>query len=568
MGEAVCCNFVRDVSVGFEPFDDEPVLDSLFEQYGRVIVQSMITSFGLDFLVADRHGGDVDTIHNVRQVGIDSEMTYKNSDNLRAYENRGAYDNNEYHGYSNSSGEKTNYARIKGDARKEYFNNGISVKDSYVPDNELLFLGRSKGADPKKNAELDHIVEAKAIHEDRGRCLSGLCGRELADAEENFTWTNKSLNASMGSWAKEEAKRIKKETGYEAQLSQVDMKAYVAAHPELDEQTKRRMLQKYNEARRAYDAKISRAYYTSRQFRVDTCKAAGQVGARMGLRQALGLVFTELWFAVQDEFEHLKASNSFNLENFLQAVGNGVKAGLSNAKVKYKELFSKFLGGSIAGVLSSLMTTLCNIFFTTARNVVRVIRQSWASITEAAKILFVNPDNYLLGERLRAVVKVLATGASVVAGTLVAEALGNVGLKALPAGLGEIVTSFCGAFVSGILSCTFLYYLDRSETINKLVRWLDNLPSVEKDLLYYKRQVEIFERYAAQLMEIDLEQFKRETAAFNELAGQLTAATSSQQLNQLLLQGMRKAGITMPWEKTHGSFDGFMQDNSAVLRFS
>lgn len=568
MGTVACCNFVGDVGTGFEPLPDEPVLDSLFEQYGRVIVQSMITSFGLDFLIVDRHGGDVDTIYNVRQVGIDSEMTYKNSDNLRAYENRGAYDKNEYHGYSNSSGEKTNYAKIRGSARKEFFDTGTTVKDAYVLDKELFFLGNSKGADPKKNAELDHIVEAKAIHEDRGRCLSGLCGRELADAEENFTWTNKSLNASMGSWAKEEAKRIKEKTGHEAQLSQIDMKAYIAAHPELDEQTKRRMLQKYNEARRAYEAKINRAYYTSKQFRNDTLKAAGSVGVKMGLRQALGLVFTELWFAVQDEFVTLKKSNSFNLENFLTAVGGGIKTGLANAKEKYRELFSKFLEGSVAGVLSSLTTTLCNIFFTTAKNIVRIIRQSWASITEAAKILFINPDNYLLGERLRAVAKIIATGASVVAGTLVAEALGNTGLKALPAGLGEIVTSFCGAFVSGILSCTFLYYLDRSETINKLVRWLDSLPSVEKELLYYKRQVEIFERYAAQLMEIDLERFKKETAVFNDLVGKLSLAKSDEQLNQILVQEMKNMGITMPWEKTHGSFDGFMRDNSAVLRFS
>lgn len=529
MGDVACCNFVRDVSVGFEPFDDEPVLDSLFEQYGRVIVQSMITSFGLDFLVADRHGGDVDTIHNVRQVGIDSEMTYKNSDNLRSYEERGAYDSSSYHSHS---GYRERNAEISLQRKEGRLVDGYTGK-------------KIKG---NEKSDLDHIISAKEIHDDRGRVLAGLCGADLANSSENLVPTNPHTN------------RTKKALSMEKFLERYG--------DEYSDEQKRAMKAKDAFSRRAYDAKISRAYYTSRQFRVDTCKAAGQVGARMGLRQALGLVFTELWFAVQDEFEHLKASNSFNLENFLQAVGNGVKAGLSNAKVKYKELFSKFLDGSIAGVLSSLMTTLCNIFFTTARNVVRVIRQNWASITEAAKILFVNPDNYLLGERLRAVVKVLATGASVVAGTLVAEALGNVGLKALPAGLGEIVTSFCGAFVSGILSCTFLYYLDRSETINKLVRWLDNLPSVEKDLLYYKRQVEIFERYAAQLMEIDLEQFKRETAAFNELAGQLTAATSSQQLNQLLLQGMKNMGITMPWEKTHGSFDGFMRDNSAVLRFS
>ena len=35
--------------------------DGLFKQYERVIVRSIITSFGLDYLVSDRNGGDVDT---------------------------------------------------------------------------------------------------------------------------------------------------------------------------------------------------------------------------------------------------------------------------------------------------------------------------------------------------------------------------------------------------------------------------------------------------------------------------------------------------------------------------
>ena len=50
-------------------------------------LESLITSFGLDFLLMkDRHGGDVDTIHNVRQIGQDEQMTYKNESNQKAYE--------------------------------------------------------------------------------------------------------------------------------------------------------------------------------------------------------------------------------------------------------------------------------------------------------------------------------------------------------------------------------------------------------------------------------------------------------------------------------------------------
>ena len=529
MDEVVCCNFVGDVGTGFEPLPDEPVLDSLFEQYGRVIVQSMITSFGLDFLIADRHGGDVDTIYNVRKIGSDEKMTYKNTSNQTAYDNRGVYDSHTYHSHSGYKEKNAEISSVKKDGK---------LIDEYTGEK---IRGNEK-------SDLDHIISAKEIHEDRGRVLSGLRGEDLANSSENLSPTNPHTN------------RTKKA---------LSMKEFLEKYgDEYTDEQKKAMLAKDSYARKEYEAKINRAYYTSKQFRNDTLKAAGQVGSRMGLRQALGLVFTELWFAVQDEFEYLKNSNSFNLENFLTAVGRGIKSGLANAKEKYRELFSKFLEGSVAGVLSSLTTTLCNIFFTTAKNIVRIIRQSWASITEAAKILFINPDNYLLGERLRAVAKILATGASVVAGTLVAEALGNTGLKALPAGLGEIVTSFCGAFVSGILSCTFLYYLDRSELINKLVKWLDNLPSVEKQLLYYKGQVEIFERYAAQLMEIDFERFKKETAVFNGLVGKLSSAKSAQQLNLILIQEMKNMGITMSWEKTHDSFDSFMQDKSAVLRFS
>ena len=62
-----------------------------------VLVESLISSFGLDFLIKDQHGGDVDTIHNVRQIGKDEQMTYKNAKNEKDYEQRGDYNSSMYH---------------------------------------------------------------------------------------------------------------------------------------------------------------------------------------------------------------------------------------------------------------------------------------------------------------------------------------------------------------------------------------------------------------------------------------------------------------------------------------
>ena len=76
---------------GFSPNPDDNIIDSLFQQYEHVIIESLITSFGLDFLIKDQHGGDVDTIHNVRQIGKDEQMSYKNSANETAYDERGNY---------------------------------------------------------------------------------------------------------------------------------------------------------------------------------------------------------------------------------------------------------------------------------------------------------------------------------------------------------------------------------------------------------------------------------------------------------------------------------------------
>ena len=77
--------FARLSATGFEPMEEENVCDSIFQQYERVIVESLITSFGLDFIVGDQHGGDVDTVLNVRKIGYDDKMQYKNKQNKTSY---------------------------------------------------------------------------------------------------------------------------------------------------------------------------------------------------------------------------------------------------------------------------------------------------------------------------------------------------------------------------------------------------------------------------------------------------------------------------------------------------
>ena len=521
--------YVASVVKGYSPALEENVMKSIFSQYERVVIESLITSFGLDFIFKDKYGGDVDTIHNVRKIGTDSEMEYKNAANEAAYNSKGEYDSHSYHSHKD-------YIRINREV-SEQRKSGV-LTDSYT-DEKIARNGKS---------DLDHVISSKEIHEDRGRILAELKGEDLANCESNLKATNPHTN------------RTKKADS---------MDTFLDKHgDEYTEEQKNNMREKDTAARSDYNAKLERAYYTSPKFAKDLSKAAAVNGAKMGAKQALGFIFAEIWFSVKEEFRKLDdtSDSEMDIGGTLRAIGNGVKQGLENAKAKYKDLFERFISGSVAGALSSIATTICNIFFTTAKNVVKIIRMSFVSMVQAAKVLFLNPDGYSFGDRICAVAKILATGASVVVGTLVTEAISKTPLGALPVA-GEIVSVFCGTLISGIISCTLLYFFDNNKTIRAVVEFLNRIPSINKTINELKAIGEELDRYSAELMKIDIETFKREATDWEKVSAMIDSYSSEEELEMKLKSAMDMIGIKDPWADTHDSFDSFMEDEDAVLVF-
>lgn len=281
----------------------------------------------------------------------------------------------------------------------------------------------------------------------------------------------------------------------------------------------------------------------------------------MGLRQALGLVFSEIWFSVRDEIKQGKENDKALFNN----IATGIKKGLENAKLKYKELWHKFIEGTVGGILSSLTTTLCNIFFTTAKNVIRIIRQSWASLVEATKILLFNPDFLPIGERFRATTKIIATGASVVAGTMVGDLIIKTGIATIPV-VGDIVQTFCGTLVTGIMSCSLLYLLDRNSAVNKIVQVLNSIPTIDNIVVYYRMQAQLLEEYCAKLMDIDLAKFQKETESYSEAVFILEKASNQQELNFALRTVCEKLEINSPIG-SYKNMNSFMTDPNSKLKF-
>lgn len=547
--------FISELNKDFSPKPEENVFTSIWNEYERVILQSLITSFGLDFLVQDQHGGDVDTIHNVREIGKDPNMRYKNKKNAEAYANREQYDTRKYH-------RDKRYIEINRKA-SESKKNG-TLEDAYT--------GKTVARNAKM--DLDHVVSAKEIHNDPGRILAGLEGTDLANSEDNLKSTDRSINRSMQDkniedylqkWEANRPQRQERinELKIKDSLSDKERKELTKLE-KLEQIDPEKMRAENKKARTAYERKIAGSYYTGSKFLKDTTIAVGKRGAAMGLRQAMGFVFMEIWMAAKEEIQAL--SSGKDLKDMLEAVATGVKRGMENAKAKYKEFLAKFKEGFLAGALASLTTTICNIFFTTAKNLVKCIRQIYASVIQAGKVLLFNPDNLSFGDRMKTTITILATGASVLVGSAVGELMSKTPIATIPE-VGPVVVTFCSSLVSGLLSCTLLIFLDRSKFINDIINGLNELSSLngfQTVVDKYREIADAFERLAAKLESFDIEKFRAETEEYSKIATKIGNAGSEQELNNILHSAYKIFNIKIPWK---GDFDSFMGNKSNHLVF-
>jgi len=517
--------------------DTGNLFTTLVNSYEKIIMESILVSFGLDIFIKDQHGGDVDTIHNVREIGKDSEMTYKSQKNKEIYEATPKYDS------------KIHGAEVRND--KAF----ITTRNNYKKERELdnsydEYTGKKFEINSK--ADLDHVVPIEKIYSDRGRILAGVDTKDLANSKENLKITNSSLNRSKNNLTNEEfiEKRGKSNN--------------------LDKETENRMRKLDKIAKKNIDAKLYKEYYKlnfSSPFMRDTFKTSSSLTIKMGMKQVIGLVITEIWFAVKEDFENFSTSNSLK-ENFFQ-LKDTIEKAFNRAKEKYKDFIDKFKEGAISGLLSSLTTTICNIFFTTAKNIVKIIRYAYVSIIQALKILFFNPDNLLLGDRIRETLKIISTGASIVVGIISGEAiskiLNNFGIIGLT---NDILQTFITTFVSSISTCTLLYFIDKNQTMKDMFSFLNKLDPttiINEQIDYYKKQAEYFERYAAELLEIDYK-FLKETAEKYENIAEIIYQTKNQgELNRVLENLFEILGIEKPYKED--SFDEFMQNPDSILIF-
>lgn len=514
------------------------------EELEKTVVNSLVTTFGLDFLLfKDKVGGDVDTVHNVRQGiwGTEKEQ--------QAYEQRGAYDGTAYHTHPNyiATGKKDKALHQAG-----------QLNDAY--------RGQVMAMDEQRN--LDHIIAAKEIHDDAGRVLAELDGVELANQGSNLQTTLETINKSkkqspIDDYLKNLPRLVE---GHEKDLArkQEKLRNLPRETPEqrhkaevLEEKIRKAqkkieglksidaeaMRKKDQQARKKYDGAIDRAYYGGSKFMQQTGVAAGLSGFKMGTRQMLGLVMAEVWFELRAQVPIILGTlkKQFSFEKFVEDIQSIFRGIWRRIRLRFKDFLTSFKDGVFGGIVSSLTTTVFNIFATTQKATIKIIREIWGQLCKAFKLIFFNPEKLGFTDLCKAVMGVLSAAAGVTVGSIAHAQL----LPLCNFPFGAELASFVGALVTGLATLGFTYVLLHGSVAQRAWAYLESMmPHADTVKKYQAINAEL-DNYLTELARQEFNMDTEELAAFSR---DLSACNDEMQRGLVLKDEIAKQGIELPYE--------------------
>lgn len=437
---------------------DEKRFDDMLGDIRKSVVSTVANAFGVGKLVSayDRTGGNVDTVHNVHQ------KIYASDAERQRYEERGEYDTIACHSHDSY---KTANAAM-GDALKD-----DTLVDTYTGES----IRPADKKDRQRKPSLDHVVAAKNVHDDRRRVLAGLETEDLSNIQANLTPTTKTVNSTKGTRDADQIAQLLacKAVKRRAQLEELksrqdswtdkDRKRFnrLQAQENIDIE---RVREKEQAAQEAIKAETENAYYTSGKFARATLTAGAKEGAKMGMQQALGVVVVEFLAASMDEISDLYRKGCSEV-TLVKEASVRLKRIAHKIAAQWKQAFTGMRDGFIAGLLGSLVTTLLNTFFTTSARVMRMIREGFASLVRAVKLLIMRPQGMTRRQALHEASKVVVGTVALVGGIALEEVLSK-WLEPVLFAAAEPMAAVVAGALTAICTGFAVYLIDKADILN------------------------------------------------------------------------------------------------------
>lgn len=412
-------------------------------------ISAITSQFGLASLIIDaRDGGSVTIVHN-----FEKGITANEADAAR-YSDMIANRNGKYLEVRN----KVGYDKPLVKRRNEALQNEAIIIDEYTGRN-LPKYGR---------VHLDHIVSVKEIESSvsANLALSPEERAKIAADKENLALIDGSINQSKGS---DEMKVF---------LNKEDKKTgqRKAEKFGIDEQ---KAMQKDKKARKFVYGEIDKAKVKkySKELLTTGCKDITKIMAYtvigVAMREIAQGAITEIKLAFKQRGKESFAEIWVRFKTRMSEI-------LDSLKSKWKDLVAGSIEKGLTSFISNLGVFLINVFATTLKRFVAMIRAGFVSLKEAVKIL-VNPPRGLDKDEVGyQAVKVLTAGLIGALSLGLSEAIDKF-LLSIPVltpifsfivpvigkSVGDIVSTCLSAILGGVLTTIVIYFMDKLHSQSK-----------------------------------------------------------------------------------------------------
>ena len=405
---------------------------TLLELCKNTVIETITSQFGLaSVFIECKDGGNVTTIHNAKKdIYAREEDQYNRED------------------YTGSSYVKASSQYKDG----KIIENTAMIQDEYTGD----YLDYSE-------VDCDHIKPLKVYHQEGGYMQPKDKKEAFGSDPENFAMTSSGGNRSLGADDKKEWQE-KSATDGSGNINKTRFNH--------DNRRVNAAVERGNQAASKHaPSNIDKGMYYGKQ----AVLTGGKDAAHMAAYSAIGTILREV---VQELFIELKNTfNNFGNES-LKEIFQRFKKRLSEIYAKIKENWKDILSGSIetglTAFFSNLLVFVINLFATTLKKIVTMIRAGFVSLVQALKLLTNPPEGMPPDEIHYAAFKILVAGligaASLGLSAAIEKFLQSIpGLQPLmmfPIPLlgktvSDVIAVTLSALAGGIVTTVALYFMDK-----------------------------------------------------------------------------------------------------------
>lgn len=408
------------------------------------VLSTISGQFGLASLFIEaKDGGNVTTLHNFEK-GITSS-----DKDAQSYQN---YDSVNHGGFNEK---RPLYDKRKNEIRATDKANGvISVKDEYTGKTISL-----------KRADVDHVVSAKEIecNSKNNLFLSQEERVRVGTDDINFAYTKDKANRSKGSKSMEEwLDKERPEGKTNAEVFEIDRELAMAR----DKASRKNISKTVNKA-------------AFKKYSTELLTTGAKDAANMVAYSALGVIIHDFTLAIVEELKYmLKNRGQKSFKELFGHFKEKIASVVNEIKSKWKDIFKGSLEAGITAFLSNIVVFVINLFATTLKKIVGIIRAGFVSLCKAIKLMATRPNGMTQEEANFQAAKVLTAGI-IGALSLGLSAAVEKFLQAIPGlqpimflpipsigkeqrTVSDIIAVTLSAIAGGLATTIVLYFMDKS----------------------------------------------------------------------------------------------------------